>query len=103
MKYIGSLIWGGMLGAAAVMLNNAFDPFGLILAAIGGGIGIWIIGKAWGFRRYKVIAALAWLLVVWRAIVWGVGGEHLVQLDNTGLVFLFAGWISLLVAVSITQ
>lgn len=103
MKYVGSLIWGAVLGAAAVMLSNAFVPIGPILAAIGGGTGVWLLGKKWGLRRYKVVAAVTWLLVVWRAIVWGVGGEHLIQLDNTGLIFLFVGWGALLAAVSLSQ
>lgn len=101
MKLIGSLVWGGIFGVAAVLLHSAFLPFGLILSLLGSGIGIWLVGRTWGLRRYKVLASFAWILVAWRAIAWGVGGERLVQLDTTGVVFIFVGWIVLLLVVSL--
>jgi hypothetical protein len=96
MKLIGSLIWGGILGAAAVLLHSAYVPFGLILALLGSGVGIWLIGRAWGMRRYKVLAAIVWALVALRGGTPGIGGELLVQGNFAGNALVVGGFAMLL-------
>lgn len=99
MKLIGSLIWGGVLGAAAVLLHSAYLPFGLILALLGSGVGIWLLGRAWGLRRYKVLAAIGWALVTLRGGSPGVGGELLVQGNFAGNALVVGGFAMLVLAV----
>ncbi len=101
MKYIGSLIWGAVLGAAAVIIHNAFVPVGLILALLGTGVGIWAIGKAWGLRRYRVLAVLVWAGVVIRGALSGVGGELLVVGNIAGNTLIFAGVATLALAIAL--
>ncbi len=101
MKYIGSLIWGGVLGAAAVMIHNAIVPVGLIIAVLGTGVGIWILGKAWGMRRYKVLASLVWAYVALRGGTSGVGGELLVQGNTAGNTLMYAGVATLAAAIAL--
>ena len=101
MKYIGSLIWGAVLGAAAVMIHNAFVPIGLIIAVVGSFVGIWLIGKEWGMRRFKVLAALAWAYVALRGGTSGVGGELLVQGNVAGNTLIYAGVATLALAIAL--
>jgi len=101
MKYIGSIIWGGILGGAAVMIHNAFYPAGLILALLGTCVGIWLLGKAWGIRRFKVLAALIWAYVALRAGTPGVGGELLVQGNTAGNALVYAGVAALAIAIAL--
>jgi len=99
-KLGGALIWGGILGAAAVLLHSAFVPFGLILALLGSGVGIWLIGRAWGLRRYKILSAIGWILVTLRGGSPGVGGELLVQGNFAGNALVVGGFAVLVFAVA---
>ncbi len=101
MKYIGSLIWGAVLGAAAVMIHNAFVPVGLIIALLGTGVGIWAIGKAWGMRRYRVLASLCWAYVALRGGTSGVGGELLVVGNMAGKTLIYAGVAAMALAIAL--
>lgn len=99
MKLVGSLVWGTILGAAAVLLHGAYVPFGLILALLGSGTGIWLLGRAWGMRRYKILAAIGWALAVLIGGSPGVGGELLVQGNFSGNALVIAGLAVLVLAV----
>lgn len=101
MKLILSLVYGVILGAAAVLLHNAYQPWGLILSLLGTGIGIWLIGRAWGLRRYKFFAALAWCAVFLRAGTLGIGGELLVLGNSMGNALMIGGLVTLIVTVSL--
>ncbi len=101
MKYFGSLIWGAVLGAAAVMIHNAVSPFGLILAVLGTGVGVWLEGKAGGMRRYKVLASIAWAYVALRGGTSGVGGELLVQGNFAGNTLIYAGVATLALSIAL--
>jgi hypothetical protein len=100
MRAFGSLLWGAILGAAAVLLHSAFVPFGVLLALLGSGVGIWLIGRAWGARRYKVLAGFGWAFMTWRGGAPGVGGEILVQGNFAGNALVVAGFAMLIVAVA---
>ena len=101
MKLILSLAYGVVLGAASVLLHNAYQPWGLALSLLGTGVGIWLIGRAWGLRRYKFFAALTWSAVILRAGTLGVGNELLVLGNTTGNALVIGGLLTLFVAVSI--
>lgn len=100
MKLLGSLLGGGILGVAAVLLHSAYVPFGVLLALLGSGVGIWLIGRAWGMRRYKVLAGLGWAYMTWRGSSPGIGGEILVQGNFAGNALVVAGFAMLFVAVA---
>jgi hypothetical protein len=100
MKLFGSFLWGGILGAAAVLLHSAYVPFGILLALLGSGIGIWLVGRAWGLRRYKVLAAIGWAIVTWRGGSPGVGGELLVQGNFAGNALVVGGFIMLVFVIA---
>lgn len=100
MKLVGSFLWGGILGVAAVLLHDAYLPFGLLLALLGSGVGIWLLGRAWGMRRYKLLASIAWALMTLRGGSPGVGGELLVQGNFAGNALVVAGFAMLIIAVT---
>lgn len=99
MKLVGAFVWGGVLGAAAVLLHGAYVPFGLILALLGSGLGIWLLGRGWGLRRYKVLAAIGWAFATLIGSSPGVGGELLVQGNFAGNALVIAGLAMLVFAV----
>lgn len=100
MKYFASLAWGVVLGTAAVLLHNAYQPFGLILSLLASGVGIWMIGITWGKRHLKVIAIFGWLAIVLRATSLGVGNELLVQGNWNGNALVLVGLLTMLFAVA---
>jgi len=99
MRLVGSFVWGAILGVAAVLLHDAYVPFGLILALLGSGVGIWLLGRAWGLRRYKILASIGWALAVLIGGTPGVGGELLVQGNFAGNALVIAGLATIVFAV----
>jgi len=91
MKYLASLVWGVILGTAAVLLHNAYQPLGLLLSVTASGVGIWMIGRAWGKRSLKVFSMFGWFLIVLRATSLGVGDELLVLGNWSGNVLVIGG------------
>ncbi len=102
MKLIASLVIGILAGVAAVFLHLVFPPFGLALACIGTFTSIWAIGRKYGKRRYKVLAAIAWVYIFGRASSFGTGKEIFIQGDSLGNNFLFFSFISIAVAIALS-
>ena len=101
MKLLASLAWGIILGAAAVLLHDAYVPFGLVIAILGSSIGVWLVGRMWGRRRYKVATVFVWLALILRAGSLGVGNELLVQGNITGNALVVGGFLVLLAVASL--
>jgi len=99
MKIIYSVLVGALLGASATLLHLLIFPLGLILALGATVVGIWAIGRSWRLKKYKVLAAGAWLVVVVQGATLGVGGELLVQGDLVGSLLLLLGTLSLVLAI----
>ncbi|CAB4811061.1 unannotated protein [freshwater metagenome] len=98
MKLIYSAALGILTGIAAVLLHIFYPPVGLVLALLGSTATIWAIGRHFGARKFKLIAFIAWGLILWRASTFGVGNELLVQGNAQGSALVFVGLISLLIA-----
>ena len=99
MKLIYAVVVGALLGASATLLHLLLFPLGLILGLIATVVGIWAIGRTWRLRKFKVIAATAWLVVVVQGATLGVGGELLIQGDLAGSLLLLLGTFSLVLAI----
>lgn len=91
MKYLISVLVGGLTAAAGVFLHLSYPPAGLILALAGSAATFWSIGRHYGKRRLKVTALLGWLIVINDATTFGDGAELLVQGDRAGMTFLASG------------
>jgi hypothetical protein len=72
---------------------------GLILSLVATIVGIWAVGRTWRLRKYKVIAAAAWLVVVVQGATLGVGGELLIQGDLAGSLLILLGTFALVLAI----
>ena len=101
MKLIYSAALGIFTGIAAVLLHIFYPPVGLVLALLGSTATIWAIGRHFGARKFKLIASIAWSLILWRASTFGVGNELLVQGNAQGSALVFVGLIALLIATAL--
>jgi hypothetical protein len=101
MKIIYCASLGVLSGIAAVLLHIFFPPVGLVIALLGSASTIWAIGRHYGSRRLKLIASIAWGLVIWRASSFGVGNELLVQGNSEGSALVFVGLILLFITTAL--
>ena len=99
MKYLYSLIFGAFVGFTAVILHNAWQPLGFVLALLVTYLGIKLLGMKFYYRRFKVIAAASWLFIVLRAGNPGVGDELLIYGNSYGNLFLLLGFTAAVLAV----
>ena len=99
MKFFYAVLAGALLGASATLLHLLVFPLGLILGLVATVVGIWAIGRSWRLKKFKVIAAVTWLVVVAQGATLGVGGELLIQGDLAGSLLILLGTFSLVLAV----
>lgn len=99
MKVIYSLLLGTALGASSVFTYSIYPPLGLILSLFATGLGVWATGRLWGKRSYKLIASIAWVLVVVRAGFPGLNEEYLVLGDTLGVSMINFGFIAIVIAI----
>ena len=99
MKFFCSALTGALLGASATLLHLLLFPLGLILSLVATTVGIWAVGRTWRLRKFKVIAAGAWLVVVVQGATLGVGGELLIQGDLAGSLLILLGTFALVLAI----
>jgi ABC-type transport system involved in cytochrome c biogenesis permease subunit len=99
LKAIGALFFGAIIGFLGVILHNAFQPIGILLALLTTAIGINFAGQLFAGQRYKLFAALAWLAVALRAGTSGASNEILIISNLYGNIFLLGGLLVALIAV----
>jgi hypothetical protein len=93
-KFFGSILLGTLIGFIGVALHNAFQPLGIILALLTTAVGINFAGELFGERKFKIVAAIAWLLVALRAGSYGQSHEILVISNSYGNIFLLGGLLA---------
>ena len=101
MKYFFALLSGAVTAAAATFLHLFMPPFGIALAIIGTLTSIWSVGRIYGKRKFKLIAALGWSAIFLRASTFGTGKEIFVQGDNLGNAFFFLSFLALVIAIAL--
>lgn len=99
MKSLYSLLLGAALGASSVFIYSFYPPAGLIFSLLATALGIWAAGRVWGKRSYKLIAGIAWALVVLRAGFPGLNEEYLIQGDTSGTSLINFGFIAIIIAI----
>ena len=99
MRKIYAIAIGAGLGAGSVFLHSSLVPFGLIFVLLATLVGIWSIGRMWGGRTLKILAAAAWTLVVLRAGFPGVNQEYLIEGSAVGISLINIGFLVLVVGV----
>ncbi len=100
MNFLLSLVCGAATALIAILLHQSLPPFGVIAALLFTYLAIWLVGRTFGGRRYKWWAALAWIIVLFRAATFGAGQELLVQGDGVGSTLLLLGTLIALAAVA---
>lgn len=99
LRGIAALFFGSVIGFIGVVLHNAFQPIGILLALLTTAIGINFASQLFGARRYKLIAAIAWLAVALRAGTYGMSSEILIISNLYGNIFLLGGLLVAFIAV----
>jgi hypothetical protein len=99
MRYLFSLLLGLALGASSVFIYSFYPPIGLILSIAATCLGIWAVGRLWGKRIYRFIAAAAWGFVILRAGFPGVNEEYLIQGSAIGVSLINFGFIAVVIAI----
>jgi len=93
LKALGALILGALISFVGVVLHNSIHPFGILLALLTTAVGISFTGQLFGARKFKIIAATAWLLVALRAGSYGLSQEILIISNIYGNAFLLGGFL----------
>jgi ABC-type transport system involved in cytochrome c biogenesis permease subunit len=96
---IGALVFGAVIGFIGVILHNAFEPIGILLALLTTAVGINFSGQLFDAQKYKLITALAWLAVALRAGTYGASDEILIVSNLYGNIFLLGGLLVAFIAV----
>jgi hypothetical protein len=99
MRYLLSILFGLALGASSVFIYSFFPPVGLVLSIAATSIGIWAVGRLWGKRIYRFMAAAAWGFVILRAGFPGINEEYLIQGNSTGVSLINFGFIAVVIAI----
>jgi hypothetical protein len=99
MRKIYAIVIGAGLGAGSVFLHASLAPFGLIFVLLSTLVGIWSIGRMWGGRALKTLAAVAWIFVVLRAGFPGVNQEYLIEGTAVGISLINMGFLALVIAI----
>ena len=99
MPYLYSLIFGAALGASSVFLHSLYPPIGLVFSIAATCLGIWAVGRLWGKRIYRFIAAVVWGAVVLRAVYPGLNQEFLILGNTLGVSLINIGFIAVVIAI----
>ena len=99
MRKLYAIVIGAGLGAGSVILHSSLVPFGLIFVLFSTLVGIWSIGRMWGVRTLKVLAAVAWTFVVLRAGFPGINEEYLIEGSAVGISLINMGFLALVIAI----
>ena len=101
MKSLGALLVGLASGTAAIFLHHFAPPFGIAIATLGTFVAVWAVGRTFGKRVYKLIAASSWVAIFWRGASLGVGNEIFIQGDRLGNAFLIPSVVALIIAIAL--
>jgi hypothetical protein len=99
MRFLYSLLIGAGLGAGSVFMHASLVPFGLIFVLLSTVAGIWSIGRMWGGKTLRIVASIAWTMVVLRAGFPGINDEYLIEGTAIGISLINCGFLALVLAI----
>lgn len=99
MRKLYAIVIGAGLGVGSVFLHASLVPFGLIFVLLATLVGIWSIGRLWGGRTLKILAAAAWTFIVLRAGFPGINDEYLIEGSSVGISLINLGFLALVIAI----
>jgi hypothetical protein len=98
-RYLYSVAIGAGLGAGSVFMHASLVPFGLIFVLLATVAGVWSIGRMWGGKTLRVVASIAWTVVVLRAGFPGINDEYLIEGTAIGISLINVGFMALVLAI----
>jgi len=98
-RYLYSVAIGAALGAGSVFMHASLVPFGLIFVLLATVAGIWSIGRMWGGKTLRIVASMAWTVVVLRAGFPGINDEYLIEGTAVGISLINVGFMALVLAI----
>jgi hypothetical protein len=98
-RYLYSAAIGAGLGAGSVFMHASLVPFGLIFVLLATVAGIWSIGRMWGGKTLRIVASIAWTVVVLRAGFPGINDEYLIEGTAVGISLINVGFMALVLAI----
>lgn len=101
MKALAGIFFGCVFAVAATFIHNLWPPLGLMAAIAGTFFGIRYLGQIYFERQVKILATVAWTLVVMRASSIGNGDELLITGSNIGSTFVVVGFASAVIATAL--
>ena len=99
MRYLFSVILGLALGVSSVFVYGMYPPIGLVLSIVATCLGIWAIGRLWGKRIYRFVAAAVWSFIILRAGFPGLNNEYLIEGSTIGISLINFGVIAVVIAI----
>jgi hypothetical protein len=99
-RYLLALLSGVATGVISILLHQSLPPLGVIAALAFTYGAIWLVGRRFAARSYKLVAAFGWIVVLLRGSTFGEGQELLVQGDGVGVTLLLLGTLVVLFAVA---
>lgn len=82
---------GAASAVVAILIHQTLPPIGVLTGLMFTYISIWLVGRKFAARKYKVYAAIGWTFAMLRAATFGSGQELLVQGDGVGTSILLIG------------
>jgi hypothetical protein len=98
-RYLYSVAIGAGLGAGSVFLHASLVPIGLVFVLLATVAGIWSIGRMWGGVTLRIVASIAWTIVVLRAGFPGINNEYLIEGTAIGISLINVGFLALVLAI----
>lgn len=99
MRYLYSVAIGAGLGAGSVFMHASLVPFGIIFVLLATVAGVWSIGRMWGGKTLRIVASIAWTVVVLRAGFPGINDEYLIEGTAVGISLINVGFMALVLAI----
>ena len=90
-------LFGAGVGISGVFLHNAYKPIGLIASLMALLIGGYLVREMYHSRLRSWAYVAGWVFIVLRGSTVGNGGELLIEANSYGNIFVFAGFILILV------
>jgi hypothetical protein len=100
MQALLAFLIGAASAVVAILIHQTLPPYGVIAGLIFTYISIWLVGRKFAARKYKVYAAIGWIFVALRSATFGAGQELLVQGDGVGTSILLLGVFVVVVAIA---
>lgn len=90
-------LFGVAVGISGVFLHNAYKPAGLFASFLALLLGGYLVREMYRSRLRSWAYVAGWVFIVFRGSTIGNGGELLIEANAYGNIFVFVGFILILI------